>query len=155
MKKILCLLLLTVAALMIISCGDKEEKALVSIYPGLYEINHDIKYGGQLIILKQRVRYNADGTFEATNFQNNVAVEELKGKYKVENSQLVSYELQRRLITQEGEWEKKDSESGVDIRNIKKDSYEYHFKYPDELSRERYKSLGLSEGWKKYKRISD
>jgi hypothetical protein len=107
-----------------------------------------------LVIIKQRVRYNADGTYESTNFQNNAAVEELKGKYKVENRQLVSYDNQHRPITDEGKWTKKDI-SKVDIRKIKRESYQYYFNYPDEQTREKYRGLGLSEGWKTYKRISD
>jgi len=147
-------LLIIAAALIVISCGGKDDSDLTSINPGLYEINHDIKYSGQLVILKQRVRYQADGTFEATNFQNNVAVEELKGKYKVENKQLVFTDTQYRLITQEGTWERKDI-ANVDIRKIKKDSYQYYFTYPDEQTREQLKGIGLSEGWKTYKRVSD
>lgn len=155
MKRTISLLLVAAVTLVFAACGDKKEADLTSINPGLYEINHDIKYGGQLIIMKQRARYNADGTYEATNFQNNVALEELKGKYKTENNQLISYDTQRRLITQEGEWEKKDAFASVDVRKIKENSYEYYFVYPDEFSRERFKSLGLSEGWKKYRRIGD
>ena len=154
MKKVSYLLLIFAVALIVISCS-KNEPELSSINPGLYEVNHDIKYGGQLIILKQRVRYNANGTYEATNFQNNAAIEELKGKFKVENKQLVSYDTQNRLITQEGTWEQKNDLSKVDIRKIKKGSYQYYFKYPDEQTREKFKGLGLSEGWKTYKRISD
>lgn len=154
MRKKTYVLLLVTIVLAVVSCG-KDGKELTSIQPGLYEINHDIKYGGQLIILKQRVRYNADGTYEATNFQNNAATEELKGKYKVENKQLVSYDIEHRLITREGTWEQKKDISKVDIRKITKDSYQYYFKYPDEQMREKYKGLGLSEGWKTYKRISD
>jgi hypothetical protein len=153
MRKISCLLLIFAAALIVVSCG-KDEPELASINPGLYEINFDLKYGGQLVIIKQRVRYNADGTYESTNFQNNAAVEELKGKYKVENRQLVSYDNQHRPITDEGKWTKKDI-SKVDIRKIKRESYQYYFNYPDEQTREKYRGLGLSEGWKTYKRISD
>lgn len=153
MRKLSYLLFIVVVAVTFVSCG-KDEPELTSIYPGLYEINFDLKYGGQLMIVKQRVRYNADGTFESTNFQNNAAVEELKGKYKMENTQLVSYDTEHRLITQEGTWQKKET-STVDVRKIKKSSYQYYFKYPDEQARERYKGLGLSEGWKTYKRISD
>ena len=141
-------------AIAVFACG-KDEPELNSIHPGLYEINHDIKYAGQLIVLKQRVRYNANGTYEATNFQNNIALEELRGKYKVANKQLVSYDTQRRLIAQEGTWSQNMSMSKVDVRKIKKNSYQYYFKYPDEQTREKYKGLGLSEGWKTYKRISD
>jgi len=153
MKKILFVLLIITAALIVISCG-KNDKELASINPGLYEINFDLKFGGQLIIFKQRVRYKADGTFEATNFQNNAAVEELKGKYKIENKQLVSYDTQHRLIVQEGTWAKKD-DSKVDVRKIMKDGYQYYFKFPNDQAREKYKGLGISEGWKTYKRISD
>jgi hypothetical protein len=153
-RKISYCLLILAAALMVISCGSKDDSELASINPGLYEINHDIKYSGQLIILKQRVRYKTDGTFEATNFQNNAAVEELKGKYKVENKQLIFSDTQYRLITQEGTWEKKDI-ANVDVRKIKKDSYQYYFKFPDDQTREQLKGIGLAEGWKTYKRVSD
>jgi hypothetical protein len=154
MKKIWCCFLIIAVALIVISCGGKDEKELASINPGLYEINFDVKYGGQLIILKQRVRYKSDASYEATNFQNSVAQEELKGKYKVENNQLISYDNEHRLITAEGKWEKKDM-SKVDLRKIKKGSYDYYFKFPNEQMRERYKGLGLSEGWKTYNRVSD
>jgi hypothetical protein len=154
MRKISYWLFMVAVLLIVVSCG-KDEPDLTSINPGLYEINHDIKYGGQLIILKQRVRYNSDGTFEATNFQNNSAVEEIKGKYKIENKQLVSYDTQHRLIAQDGTWVQRRDSSKVDIRKIYKGSYQYYFKYPDEQMRERYKGLGLTEGWKTYKRISD
>lgn len=154
MRKVFYWMLVVTAVLIMISCG-KDEPEQISIYPGLYEINHDIKYGGQLIMLKQRVRYNADGTYDATNFQNNAAVEELKGKYKVERKQLVSYDIQHRDISKEGTWLKVENVSMVDIRKIRKSSFQYYFKYPDESKREKFKGLGLSEGWKTYKRISD
>jgi hypothetical protein len=154
MRRISYLLMIIAATLVLISCG-KNEQELTSINPGLYEINFDLKYAGQLVIMKQRVRYNADGTFEATDFQNNAAVEELKGKYKVENKQLISTDTQHRLIADEGKWAPKNDLSKVDIRKIKKGSYQYYFKYPNEQLREKYKGLGLSEGWKTYKRISD
>lgn len=154
MKKVSCWMLVVMAAFIVISCG-KDEPELISIYPGLYEINHDVKYGGQLTMLKQRVRYNTDGTYEATNFQNNTAVEEIKGKYKMENKQLVSYDIQRREISKEGTWLKIENVSMVDTRKIKKSSFQYYFKYPDDKMREQYKGVGLSEGWKTYKRISD
>ena len=154
MKKISYWLWIIAVVTIVVACG-KDEPELSSIHPGLYEINHDIKYAGQLIVLKQRVRYNANGTFEATNFQNNIAVEELRGKYKVENKQLVSYDTQRRLIDREGTWTENTSTSKVNVRKIKKSGYQYDFKYPDVQTREKFKGLGLSEGWKTYKRISD
>jgi hypothetical protein len=154
MKKILFCVLIIAATLVVVSCGGKDEKELSSINPGLYEINFDVKYAGQLMILKQRVRYGADYTFSATNFENNVPVEELKGKYKVENNQLVSYDNEQRLIKVSEKWEKKDL-SKVDIRKLRKESFEYYFKFPNEQAREKLKGLGLSEGWKAYKRVSD
>lgn len=146
--------MIVMAALIVISCG-KDDPELASINPGLYESNQDIKHNGELIPMKQRVRYNSDGTFEATNFDKNTAVEEIKGKYKVENKQLVSYYTQLRPATPWGEWMQKKDLSKVDIRKIKKGSYQYYFKYPDEKLRKQYIGLGLSEGWKEYKRISD
>ena len=154
MRKVLYCLLIVAITLIVISCGGKNEKELALINPGLYEINIDVKYGGQLVILKQRVRYKSDGSYEATNFQNNIAIEELKGKFKVENNQLVSYNNQHRLITQEGAWELKDL-SKVDVRKIRKESFEYYFKFPSDQLREQYRGFGLSEGWKTYRRISD
>jgi hypothetical protein len=154
MKKLLFALLLTLICFALISCGDKDDQELVSINPGLYEINLNLKYAGQLIILKQRVRYHGDGTYDATNFQNDIAVDELKGRYKIENNQLISYETQQRLITQDGTWVARDP-SAVNVRKIKKGSYQYYFEYPDAQAREKYKGLGLTEGWKTYKRMSD
>ena len=126
MNKILYCLLTIVTALTIISCGDRGGKELTSINPGLYEIEFNLKYGGQLILVKQRIRYTSEGTYESTNFQDNTAVEELKGKFKIENKQLIFYDNYYRLITQEGSWIKKDP-SNVDVRKIKKGSYQYYF----------------------------
>ncbi|MCE5212285.1 MAG: hypothetical protein LLG40_12085 [Deltaproteobacteria bacterium] len=154
MRKVQYCLLVFAAAVIVISCSGKDGPDLATINPGLYEINFDIKYGGQLIILKQRVRYNSAGMFEATNFQNNAALEEIRGKFKIDNGQLISYDTQHRLITQEGEWQNRGG-SSVPIRKIKKNSYQYYFKFPNEQAQEKYKGLGLSEGWKTYKRISD
>lgn len=151
MKKMLYCLLIISAFSMFVSCGDKD---LTSINPGLYEIEFKLDYGGQQLLAKQRVRYNPDGTFEATNFNNYVASEEIKGKYKLENKQLVSYDTYARSITQNGEWAQKEP-SKVDVRKIKKGSYQYHFKFPNNQMRVMYKQVGMSEGWKTYTRISD
>lgn len=145
--------LLMLMSVMLFSCG-KDGKELASINPGLYEIHFNLKYAGQLMILKQRVRYTPEGTYLATNFQNDIAYEEVKGKYKVENSALVSYENYRRSIVPDGEWERR-GDASVKVRKIKENSYQYYFEYPDPLARERFKGLGLTEGWKTYKRISD
>jgi len=92
--------------------------------------------------------------FMATNFQNDIAFEELKGKYRIENGFLVSYEVFQRLIVPEGDWKKREGAS-VRIRRITKNSYQYYFEFPDEMTRERFKGIGLTEGWKTVKRIGD
>ena len=150
MKRIIFFLFLMVISLTLISCGEK----LTSINPGLYENNFKIKYAGHTLFLKQRVHYYPDGTYLATNFENNKAIDELKGKFKVEKNKLITYDNQQRLIMQNGKWTPKE-QSIMEIRRIKKDSYQYYLKYPDDQTRERYKKMGLSEGWKIYKRISN
>jgi hypothetical protein len=143
---------LTIAiVLAIVSCGDND---LPSINPGLYEIDFSLDYGGQILKAKQRVRYNSNGTFEATNFNNGVAVEEIKGKFKIENKQLVSYDTSARSITENGEWKQKEP-SKVEVRKIKKGSYQYYFKFPNDQMRVMYKQIGMKEGWNTYTRISD
>lgn len=151
MKKMLYFFSIIATVLTLISCGDKD---LLSINPGLYEIDFSLDYGGQQLKAKQRVRYNSNGTFEATNFNNGVAVEEIKGKFKIENKQLVSYDTYARAITQNGEWITKEP-SKVEVRKIKKGSYQYYFKFPSDQMRVIYKQVGMSEGWKTYTRISD
>lgn len=151
MKRMLYSFLFIAAVIIIVSCGGRE---LPSINPGLYEIEFKLDYGGQPLIAKQRVRYNPDGTFEATNFNNYVAAEEIKGKYKMENKQLVSYDTYARSITPNTEWTKKEP-SKVEIRKIKQGSYQYYFKFPSNQMRVIYKQVGMKEGWKTYTRISD
>jgi len=151
MKKMLYCFLFLAAVTIIISCGGKD---LPSINPGLYEIEFKLDYGGQPLVAKQRVRYNSNGTFEATNFNNYAATEEIKGNYKVENKQLVSYDTYARSITPDSKWKKKDP-SKVEIRKIKRESYQYYFKFPNNQMRVIYKQVGMSEGWKTYTRISD
>jgi hypothetical protein len=141
-------------ALTIVSCGDNGGKELTSINPGLYEIEFQLKYGSQLTLMKQRIRYNSEATYESTSFQDNTAIEELKGKFKIENKQLVFFDNYYRLITQEGSWIQKEP-SKVAVRKIKKRSYQYYFQFPNDQTREQYKGIGLSEGWKTYTRISD
>jgi hypothetical protein len=93
------------------------------------------------------------GTYEAINFENNKAVDELKGRFKVERNKLVFYDNQQRLI-QNDKWTQKE-QSIMEIRKIKKGSYQYYLKYPDAQTSEKYKKIGLSEGWKTYNRISN
>lgn len=150
MKRIFFFLLLMMISLIFISCGDKFN----SIPPGLYEIIFNQKNDGQPLIIKQRVRYNPEGTYEAINFENNKAIDELKGKFKVEKDKLLFYDNQQRLYTNDGKWTPKEP-STMEIRRIKKDSYQYYFKYPDDQTGEKYKKIDLSEGWKTCKRISN
>jgi len=151
MKKILYCFLIVATVLTIVSCGDKE---LTSINPGLYEVEFNLNYGSQVLVAKQRVRYSSDGTYEATNLNNNSAIEELKGKFKIENKELVSYDNYSRSIIKNGTWTKQEP-SKVEIRRIKNRSYQYYFKFPNDRMRVLYKQVGLSEGWKTYIRISD
>ena len=127
MKRIFFFILLMVISLTLISCGDNK---LSSINPGLYEIIFNQKYAGQAITIMQRVRYHPDGTYEVINFENNKAVDELKGKFKVERDKLVSYDHQQRLFINNGKWTQKE-QSIMEIRKIKKESYQYYLKYPD------------------------
>ncbi|MCX5852262.1 MAG: hypothetical protein NT072_09440 [Deltaproteobacteria bacterium] len=153
MRKILIGICIIMSALAVLSCGDKE---LTAINAGLYEIEFNLKYEDQPIVVKQRMRYNDDGSYEATTFNNNVAVEELRGKYKIEDKKLVYYDKYRRVITQDGTWATwyKMESSSVDVRNINENSFQYNFIALDEKAREQYKMLGVSEGWKTYSRIS-
>lgn len=150
MKKIFFFPLLIVISLIFISCGEK----LSSINPGLYEINFNQKYAGRPLIIKQRVRYHPEGTYEAINFENNKAVDELKGKFKIEKGNLLFYDNQQRLFIPDGKWTPKE-QSTMEIRRIKKGSYQYYLKYRDAQMSEKYKNIDLSEGWKTYKRISN
>jgi hypothetical protein len=137
------------ASLIFISCGDK----LSSIPPGLYEINFNQTYAGKPLIIKQRIRYHPEGTYESINFENNKAVDERKGKFKVEKDRLLFYDNQQRLFINDGKWTPKE-QSTMEIRRIKKDSYQYYLKY-DAQTAEKYKKMDLSEGWKTCKRISN
>ena len=151
MKRIFFFLLLMVIYLTFISCGDDK---LSSINPGLYEIIFNQKYAGQTITIMQRVRYHPDGTYDSVNFENNKAVDELKGRFKLERNKLVFYDQQQRLFINNGKWTQKE-QSIMEIRKIKKGSYQYYLKYPDTQTSEKYKKIGLSEGWKTYNRISN
>ena len=151
MKRRFFFILLMVISLTLISCGDNK---LSSINTGLYEIIFNQKYAGQAITIMQRVRYHPDGTYEAINFENNKAVDELKGRFKMERNKLVFYDNQQRLFINNGKWTQKE-QSIMEIRKIKKESYQYYLKYPDAQTSEKYKKIGLSEGWKTYKRISN
>ena len=62
--------------------------------------------------------YSPESTYEATNFHNEVAIEELKGKLMVGNKQLVSCNNYYRLITQKGTWTQKGP-SKAEVRKIK------------------------------------
>lgn len=151
MKRIFFFLLLMVIPLTFISCSDDK---LSSINPGLYEIIFNQKNAGQPLIIKQRVRYHPEGTYEEINFENNKAIDELKGRFKVERNKLIFYDNQQRLFINNGKWTQKE-QSTMEIRKIKKGSYQYYLKYPDAQTTEKYKKIGLSEGWKTYNRISN
>ncbi|MCK7511820.1 MAG: hypothetical protein MZV70_52415 [Desulfobacterales bacterium] len=60
-----------------------------------------------------------EGTYESINFENNKAIDELKGKFKVEEDTLLFYDNQQRLFTTDGKWTPKE-QSTMEIRRIKK-----------------------------------
>lgn len=150
MKRFFFSLLLILISLIFVSCGEN----LSTVNPGLYEINFNLKYADQALIIKQRIRYNPDGTYWATNFKNNTAINEFKGKYKVEQNKLVFYDNQQRKYIRNADWTQKE-QSIMKIRRIKTERYQCYLKYPDAQISEEYKEIGLPEGWKTYKRISN
>ena len=133
-----------------VSCGDR----LSSINPGLYEVNLKLKYPGHTLILKQRIRYNPDGTYVAANFENNSSVKELQGKFRIEQNMLIFYDNQQRLNIQDGTWLPKE-QSAMKVRRMKRESYQCYVKYPDAQTAGKYKGIALSEGWETYQRISN
>ena len=150
MKRTLFFLFFIVMSLTLMSCGDK----LTSINPGLYEVNLKLKYQGHTLILKQRIRFNPDGTYVAANFDNNSSVKELQGKFRIEKNMLIFFDNQQRLNVQDGTWLPKE-QSAMKVRRLKRESYQCYLKYPDAQTAGEYKGMELSEGWETYKRISN
>jgi hypothetical protein len=142
--------------LLLFSCSSDKEAEQRTINPGLYEIKFTLNYEGQAYTVVQKARYDSEGSYTAKTYNNNIVVEELKGKYKIEDDRLVSFDKERRVITGNGTWTEwgKLPSSSVLIRNINKDSYEYYLDAPNEKAKAQYKELGINVGWKTLKRIS-
>jgi len=153
MKKFLLILM---ACIVLCGCSSEEANESAFINPGLYEIEFTLMHEAQQIIVKQRVRYNSDGSYTAITYNNDIPIEELKGRYKVESGRLESYEKLRRLIGSDGTWTawQEMPPSRVEVRNIKKERFQYYFEAPSEEIRKQYEKLGVSEGWKTYERMS-
>lgn len=141
--------------LLVFGCSSEKEEGVNSIRPGLYEIEFQVTYQEQPIMVRQQVRYKDDGTYAATTYNNNVAVEELKGEYRVEGGTLEWSDKYRRIITADGTWTtwQPMTPSKVEIQNITDNSFQYLFQAPNEDVRKQFEVLGLSEGWKTYQRI--
>lgn len=140
------------------SCTSKESEKLDSINPGFYEIKFALNSGGETGSLKMSVRYSASGVYKGSVSLNETRIEEFKGRYKVENGKLKSYDkLIRTPDPKSCEWSSWQSAepSEVAVRDIQKTSYQYYCRFNSKEEKDRCASLGLTEGWKTYTRISD
>ena len=148
-------ILLVLLGILLVYSHIGHDKNLDTINPGLYEIEFTLNSKKQASTLKMRVRYYASGIYTGRIYLNNVPVEELKGKYKVNGGRLKSFDKFIRVSDENGTWGpwKTEEPSSVSIRNISKDSYQYYLKAHNEKERARYAVLGIKEGWKTYKRI--
>lgn len=149
-------MIMVLLLLSLYGCSSSTESDQKTITPGLYEIKFTLNYEGQAYVVMQKIRYGSDGVYTARTYNNDIVVEELQGKYKIEDDSLVSFDKQRRVITKDGtwtEWQKMGS-SSVLIRDIGEDGYQYFLDPPDERAKAQYEALGLSVGWKTCKRIS-
>ena len=162
MKKIIFLIvsgiiLAILAVLFIIPHLGHEN--LTTINPGLYEVKFTLNSGGRESELKMRVRYHPNGVYAGKIYINNTPVQELKGRFKVEDGKLKSFDKFVRTPQKDGSWSpwKSEEPSSVSIRNITKDSYQYYFNVPDKIPDKKegtqYATMGIKEGWKTYKRI--
>jgi hypothetical protein len=152
MRKLIILFVL----ILLCGCSSDKESKLETINPGLYELKFTLNYEGQSYIVLQKTRYNSDGSYTAITYNNDIAVEELEGKYKVENDRLVYFDKRRRAIRKDGTWAQWEEikSSSVLIRNIDEGSYQYYLDAPDERAKAQYEALGISVGWKTLLRIS-
>jgi hypothetical protein len=144
--------------LLLLLCGCSSDKGseLKTINPGLYEIKFSLNYEGQTYVVIQKARYGSDGVYTAKTYNNDIVVEEIEGRYKIEDDRLVSFDKKRRVICKDGTWTpwEEIKSSSVLIRNIDEGSYQYYFDAPDERAKAQYEALGITVGWKTYKRIS-
>ncbi len=143
-------------AMLLYSCSSDKDSQLKTINPGLYELNFSLNYEGQTYIVMQKTQYSSDGSYTARTYNNNIAVEELEGKYKVEDDRLIYFDKKRRTIRKDGTWTSWEEikSSSVLIRNIDENSYQYYLDAPDEKVKAQYEALGISVGWKTLQRIS-
>ena len=149
-------LIILFVLILLFGCSSDKESELKTINPGLYEIKFSLNYEGQVYVVMQKTRYSSDGIYTARTYNNDIVIEELQGKYKIEDDSLVSFEKQRRVISRDGTWTEwqKTEPSSVLIRNIGEDGYQYYLDAPDERAKAQYEALGLSVGWVTYTRIS-
>lgn len=145
--------------LLIVLCGcssSDNESNLKNINPGLYEFEFSLNYEGQKYTVKQVVRYNADGSYMARTYNNDIAVDERKGRYKLEKGRLFFSDKFKRIICKDGTWTswKTIEPSSIAVRNLSPDGYEYYMEPINEEQEAQFRALDIKEGWKKFERIS-
>ncbi len=161
MKKIILLIvpviILAIFVAIFITQNNKEHENLTTLNPGLYEVTFALKSGSKEAVLKMRVRYNPDRTYQGKVFLNQLPIEKIKGRYKIKDGKLESFDKFIRFPRKDKSWTPWESEkaSSVAIRNITKSSYQYYLKAKDDKEKARFAAIGLKEGWKTYKRIRD
>ncbi|MBW2636863.1 MAG: hypothetical protein JRC86_04965, partial [Deltaproteobacteria bacterium] len=101
MRKTILLIFLIVLC----GCSSSDNKSdLKNVNPGLYEFEFSLTYEGQRYTVKQVVRYNVDGSYMARTYNNDIAVDERKGSYKVEKDRLFFSDKHKRIICKDGTW---------------------------------------------------
>jgi len=153
MKKTIVLFFL----ILLCGCSSSDNQCdLKNVNPGLYEFTFSLTYEDQQYVVKQVVRYNVDGTYMARTYNNDIAVDERKGSYKVEKDRLFFSDKYKRILCQDGTWTswKVIEPSSIAIRNLCQDGYEYYMEPVDEEQEAQFRALGITKGWKKFERIS-
>ncbi|MEA3470727.1 MAG: hypothetical protein U9R24_03315 [Thermodesulfobacteriota bacterium] len=144
---------------LILACGcsfSDNKSDLKNINPGLYEFILSLTYEDQQYVVRQVVRYNADGSYMARTYNSNIAVDERRGRYKIEEDRLFFSDKYERIICKDGTWTpwKMAEPSSIAIRNLCQDGYEYYMEPINEEQKAQFRALGIKEGWKKFERIS-
>ena len=149
--------ILFIFLILVCGCSSSDNKSdLKNINPGLYEFTFSLAYEGQRYVVKQVVRYNVDGSYMGRTYNNNIVVDERRGRYKAEKDRLFFSDKHKRIICEDGTWAPWEmaEPSSITIRNLRQDGYEYYMEAANEEQKAQFRALGIKEGWKTYKRIS-
>lgn len=134
------------------------EKKPESINPGLYAVEYQLNTENQELMLSMVVKYTPDYEFEAAQLINRKPMMRIRGKYRIEDGKLHSFEKTRSIFEPEwsdwSDWEPEEP-SSVRVRDITKDSYQYYLEFPSDAERKKYAQLGLNEGWYTYRRFEE